>query len=311
MRMLQGGLLSTWLVLAAGCGGGSGNGPPAPDPAPPDASAPDAGPPGAGTPDPGTGQTVSIVGHAAGPNPFIAMVTLGGAALADVIDVGYTIDPKPGSATRPVSVSYSLAALQARGYAVGGGLTVPVFGLYAGYGNTGTVRITFRGGATQSLSMAITTDPYVDPTGIYDHPTVLKVRPPGSALGIDFFAMKSAIAPVVIVDSDAAIRWVGTGTPSLSVVYADGGFIVGDPAHPVLQRVELDGTVRAMNVADSSVTLTDFHHNIDPGKQGLLGEVDTSSGGGSVLVELAPDGTVLKTWEMAKIIGDYMSSQGC
>lgn len=237
MRMKRGRVLSTWLVLAAACGGGTGNGPPAMNPVPPDASGPDAGTPDPGAPDPGTGWTVSIVGHTAGPNPFIAMVTLGGTSLADVADVAYTIDPKPGSATRPVSVSYSQAALQARGYAADGGLSVPVFGLYAGYGNTGTVRVTFRGGATETLPMAITTDPYVDPTGIYDHPTILKARPPGSALRIDFFAMKSAIAPVVIVDSDAAIRWVGTGTPSLSVEYSDGAFIVGDPAHPVLQRV--------------------------------------------------------------------------
>ena len=303
MRVTQGWVLSTWLVFAAGCNGGTSDGPLAPDPSVPDAALPDGGTAGAG----GV-RDVSILGHTAGPSPFIAMLQLGGAALQDITDVGYTIDPRPGSASRPVSVSFSFGALQSRGYVVDGGVSLPVVGLYAGYDNTGSVRVTFRGGATGKLPLAITTDRYVDPTGIYDHPRVLQARQPGSAFGVDFFAMKSAIAPVVIVDSDAAIRWVGTNTPSMSVIYTDGGFVIGDPAHPVLERMELDGTARLASVSDSSVT--EFHHNIDPGKQGLLGEVDTLSGGGSVLVELAPDGTVLKTWDMARLLADYMSSQG-
>ena len=39
----------------------------------------------------------------------------------------------------------------------------------------------------------ITTDPYDDTEGIYDHPTVLQPRAVGSALGFDFFALKPAM----------------------------------------------------------------------------------------------------------------------
>ncbi len=302
MRVANGLVVAVCFGLLAACGDDKASGPPTGSTA--DASVSGDG----GAPDAGAPRDVAILGQDAGRTPFIALVTLGGTSLPDVTDLAFTVDPKPGSASKPVSASYSIGALQARGYVVDAGVTVPVFGLYAGYDNTGSVELTFRDGATQRLPLEISTAPYMDSTGIYDHPTILKARPAGSTLGIDFFAMKSYIAPVVIIDTDAVIRWVGTNAPSMSVIFTDNGFVVGDTKHPTFQRVELDGTLRAGSVADPTVTA--FHHNIDPGKQGLLVEVDNTSGGGSLLAEMAPDGTLIKTWDMVQILGDYMTSRG-
>ena len=58
----------------------------------------------------------------------------------------------------------------------------------------------------------------------------------------------------------------------LASAFFDNAIYIG--SGPQLLRIELDGTVNI--VADySSIGVTDFHHNIDPGKFGLLLEVDT------------------------------------
>jgi len=84
--------------------------------------------------------------------------------------------------------------------------------------------------------------------------------------------------------------------------------VVGDPQHPTFQRMELDGTLVSGTVKDPAAT--DFHHNIDPGKQGFLVELDTTSGGGYFLAEIGPDGTELQTWDLAQILREYMTAHG-
>jgi len=58
-------------------------------------------------------------------SPFISFVSLESFDLAGARGVQYTIVTKPGPASRPVRVEYSLPPT----------LTVPVFGLYSGYEN--------------------------------------------------------------------------------------------------------------------------------------------------------------------------------
>jgi arylsulfate sulfotransferase len=60
----------------------------------------------------------------------------------------------------------------------------------------------------------------------------------------------------------------------------------------------------------SNLGVTGFHHNIDPGKQGLLVEVDTTTDDESVILEVNKDGRVLKRWNMFKIIADAMRAGG-
>ena len=75
-------------------------------------------------------------------------------------------------------------------------------------------------------------------------------------------------------------------------------------------RIELDGTV--LLVADySNIGVVNFHHNIDPGKTGLLIEPDTTSYFESTILEVdSSDGTVLKTFNMANIISAAMIAGG-
>jgi arylsulfate sulfotransferase len=251
---------------------------------------------------------ISISGQTPGPNPFITFLQLSGSSLAQVTSIAYTLQPRPGSVSKPVTVSYTIAALRSRGYVTDSTLTVPVFGLYAGFDNQGTLQVGLDDESTETLPLEIVTPPYVDPYGIYDHTTILKARSPGSSLGFDFFAIKSAIDPVIIVDTDAAVRWIGTGTPSISVIFDNNGFVVGSPTSGQGQRVELDGTLTSWSVAEP--TVVDFTHNIDPGKEGWLAEFDTTSGIDATVEEIGPSGATLHTWDMASLLSAYMASQG-
>jgi arylsulfate sulfotransferase len=80
----------------------------------------------------------------------------------------------------------------------------------------------------------------------------------------------------------------------------------------VLHQVGFDGSLSQSTLPDP--TIRNFHHNLDPGKQGVLAEINATVNGvasvETILMELAPDGSILQKWDLAAIIGDYMRSQG-
>ena len=226
--------------------------------------------------------------------------------------VAYTIQPRAGSISKAVSVSYSLAALQRRGNVSETGLTVPVFGLYAGSVNQVTLELQSPGGASDGSSrevqVEITTAPYVDSEGVYDHATILQPRAPGAALDFDFVALKSIRASVVVIDTDGAVRWVGTGIPSSAIAFTDNGFVVGSPSSKEVQRLELDGALTSSTLEDS--TILQFSHNIDPGRVGLLGEFDVNGDIEATVAEITSGGSVFQKWELGDLLSRYMASQG-
>jgi hypothetical protein len=76
-----------------------------------------------------------------------------------------------------------------------------------------------------------------------------------------------------------------------------------------LTRMELDGTYREL--ADyASLGVVGFHHNIDPGKQGILLEVDTVEAEESVVIEVDGAGQLLRTWDMNEIVRSAMQAGG-
>jgi arylsulfate sulfotransferase len=277
------------IVLLNSCGGGSS--------LPPDTIAP--------------ASDIAQFGSQQGVTPFINVVQFSGSGLANLASVHWVISPKTGSVSRPVDATYTLAALKARGYvnAESAALSLPVFGLYAGFKNHLSIDFHLTDASTQHLEFDITTDKFVDPNGIYDRPTILKKRDLGSELGFDFFAMKSNLGTPVVVDSDGELRWVGNGiNSSFSSIFQDNGFIVASESSVTLSRLELDGTIRQSLLASSSYT--NFHHNIDRGKFYLLGDMDENSNLENVVIEFDPSGNVIKEWNFSALLGAYMLSQG-
>ncbi len=259
---------------------------------------------------------VQVASVQQGATPFITQVELTGSGLQNLSHLAYSILPKANAASAPVVVHYSIAALQRKGAVIDSTtatMKIPVFGLYAGYANHVTFRFDYENGSRRFLNAVITTDPYTDPTGLYDQPNILKRRTPGTALDFDFFVVKSALGSPVVLDTDGEIRWVGPSVGvSQSTIIQKDGFLVGDTAAPILHQIGFDGSHSQGTLPDD--TITGFHHNIDPGKRGVLAEVNAAANGvasvETILVELAPDGNILQKWDLAAIIGDYMRSQG-
>jgi len=262
-----------------------------------------------------SGSDIAAESTQPGVTPFISFVQFRGTSMVGATAVRYVVEPKSGAASRPVDVTYAIAALKRRGY-VGSSanlLVLPVFGLYAGSDNHLSVEFHFRDLSVQRIPVDVTTTAYVDPAGTYVRPLVHKRRSVGSALGFDYFALKPAAGGPVVVDSDGELRWVGLGpSNSYSSAFRRNGFVVGEQGSTKLSRLELDGS--ASQVFLISPTITSFHHNIDPGKQGVLAEVNSVIGGATnletTLVDVTDAGAVVKEWDFAALLGAYMLSQG-
>lgn len=268
----------------------------------------------AGCGEPSAFQVVSDGSHGVavtgspGPTPFISLLQLSGPSLANVDAVSWSIEPKPGTVSKPVSVRYALAALQRRGWVGENAFTVPVFGLYAGVANRVVVHLEGSDGSVQDLMVRISTNSYEDPQGIYDHPTILQARAAGSTLGFDYFALKPAMESVVVVDTDGEVRWVGTSTPTAATIFSANGFVIGSPTSTQMARLELDGEVTGAQLDDPGVI--DFTHNIDPGKVGLLAEFDVQGDLDATVAEISPTGTLLAGWKLGDLLSAYMSAEG-
>jgi arylsulfate sulfotransferase len=230
------------------------------------------------------------------------------------VGVSYRIAQAKGAHAKAVQVSYTADWLVAHGRIdVDGTLTLPVFGLYANRKNDVEVTFTFVDGSTQKLPIRISTTPYTDPRGIYDHPELVQPLDPDVALGYSYVYIKASRGTPMIIDTDAQIRWVGTGIDnSFSSNFLDNGFTIGSHDFPTVYRLELDGTWTSSQIASPSIE--HFQHNIAAGREARLGGVDTMTAGveniQSTVIEFDDAGDVLRTWDFAQIIGDYMRAQG-
>jgi hypothetical protein len=253
----------------------------------------------------------------AGSTPFIASLPLHGDGVQNLRSLRFTIAPAPGTVSKPVSVSQSMAWLSRRGYVPGGNaLALPVFGLYAGATNDVSVTLTFLDDSTLAMPVSIPTLPYADPNQVYDQPVVVQQRAAGTTLGYDFYYLKSGLGSPVILDTDGRMRWVATGVPgTMSSVFTAGGFVVGDGGSTQIRRVELDGLV-STPASLGAPNATNFSHNIETtSKSGLLGEVDASIGGAALLRSVGEEfdpttGAVTHEWNFATVLSNYMASQG-
>jgi hypothetical protein len=262
---------------------------------------------------------IRATGTERGITPFIAFVDLSGAGITDLAAIEFTISPRDGSVSRPVHVHYAMAALVRAGRVLGPGVAgswirLPVFGLYAGVVNQVAVQLDFNDGSAKQLIAPVTTPPYEDPNGIYDHLAILKPRGQGTTLGFDFFVLKSNLGSPVILDSDGAVRWVGAGVSSaFSSALVGDGFVIGGQSAPSVYRLGLDGSLSSEDVLPTPPYIN-FHHNIDYGKQGLLAELNLDANGVQILesniIELSSAGLIVNRWDLGAILSAYMSAHG-
>jgi len=256
----------------------------------------------------------TINGFTDGPTPFISFIDLTISPPDGLKRITFAVAPKSQSLTRPISATYSSAYLQGRGYLdpLTGHLTLPVFGLYADHDNGVGLTTDFRQGPSQRDTVPVMTQAWTDPTGgIYANPTVVQARAETAEMSYDYIMLKGFAAPIspVIIDTDGEVRWVGTsGIASIPSMLFENGIYISNGSG--ITRMELDGTHAPIaNYAGIGVTNAG-HHNYDPGKEGILVEVDTTAGVESTILEVDGAGAVLRTWKFADIVSDAMIAGG-
>jgi hypothetical protein len=260
--------------------------------------------------------TITITGQNAGPTPFIAQLTLSASDTSVIKSIQFSIAPKTGSVTRPLSGTYSLDYMISRGYLVppSTDIFLPVYGLYDGYDNPVTLTYNFLDGSSKTDSTTVTTTAFDDQGCGYKTPTVVQARTDSTDLSYDYIFVRSGCGDFspVILDTDGALRWVSTmGIPSAltaSSIFFNGAAFV--TSGTTLNRVDLDGTITLLEDYTAQGVLN-FHHNIDPGKTGLLLEADTIGYYESVIMEVdSSTGALLKKWNLADIISAAMIAGG-
>ena len=255
--------------------------------------------------------TIRITGQTAGATRFISKVSLTVSNTSVLKDIQFTITPKPGSVTRPLSGTYANSYLVDRGFEnpQTGEIVLPVYGLYDGYSNVVALTYRFMDGSSKGVNIRITTATFDDPCG-YKNPTVLKARTTSTDLSYDYMMIKGSCSNFApgIIDTDGALRWVGTAGISIAnAIFFDNAVYLGHGRQ--LTRIELDGAFTL--VGDyTSLGVTNCHHNIDRGKVGIIMDVDTTTYFESTLIEVDVSGTFLKKWDMAQIISAAMRAGG-
>lgn len=286
---------------------------------------------GIGVYDNGIYQAASV-----GANAHIGQIMLQAASLANLQSVEATIEPKPATFSAPVKITWNKAALQSRNLITSNTVKIPVFGLYANYANQLSVKLTFASGNPLTLR-PLTINTPAGPTPMIGNVTVTTARTASSgALGYDFIMSRGfAKGSPVILDTDGNIRWTytyavdavipGELSPESSAWY-DNGFLIGDSKSLNMVRMNLDGSTQKLPVDNYKKNLgaSNFHHNMEKGKTGYLGlydrdydypptesDITFTRAIDSDVVEFEPlTGDIRKTWDLKKILSDYMTSQG-
>ena len=109
--------------------------------------------------------TITITGQTAGATPFISQLTLTASDTTVLKSIQFTIDPKPGSVTRPLSGTYSHDYLVSRGFLQPPSeeIFLPVYGLYESFTNTVSLTYYFLDGSSKQDSTTIATATFDDP----------------------------------------------------------------------------------------------------------------------------------------------------
>jgi arylsulfate sulfotransferase len=183
---------------------------------------------------------------------------------------------------------------------------LPVFGLYANYLNTVVLTYSFSDGSTQRQTVLVPTVAFSDPCG-FNSRTVIQARTSSTELSYDFMLLKNrcgGLAPT-IMDTDGEVRWVGTaGAADFPSGFFQNGMYLG--LGQSLYRMEFDGASSV--VADYPIL--EFHHNIDPGKRGIIVDEDLPGSLGATNAEVDGQGNVLRTWDLVAIVSNAMIAGG-
>jgi hypothetical protein len=246
-----------------------------------------------------------------GSTPFIGDITLSGIPRS-ATTFSFRIEPKPGTFSEPVGAVFSRQYLNRNDYFIDATtVTIPLFGLYEDHDNMVTITVKSSGGRTTTLSHELTSsvwssscrDTLVDAEMVVSPSTAVK-------LDYSFFMLKAWAcgAHPIVMDIDGNLRWVGTaGGAQQGSTFFRNNFYVGNDSD-LYEITPFGDYVSVGNY--SAAGYSNFHHNIDPGRDGMLLEFDTNTDIESDVIEVDTNGEVLETWDVADIVRKAMVKGG-
>ena len=254
----------------------------------------------------------SVESVSEGTTPFIGDITISGVPLS-ATSFSFSIEPKPGTLSEAVSATFTRQYLKDNDYFIDSStVDIPLFGLYEDYANTVTITLkTSSGRKTTLVRTAPTTSEW--PSSCRDTLVgATRVVSPSASVKLDysFFMLKTwaCDAHPIVMDIDGNIRWVGTaGSAEQGSTFFQNNFYVGNGSD--LYEITPFGDHASVGnySADGYAT---FHHNIDPGRDGMLLEFNKYPDQESDVIEVDANGDVLETWDVADIVRKAMIKGG-
>ncbi|WP_160291456.1 aryl-sulfate sulfotransferase [Aeromonas hydrophila] len=247
---------------------------------------------------------------------FISALDLTGLDTSKIKNISFNIKTKEGNHAKSVSATYDWNYLSNNSLydTTSNRIQIPIFGLYSNYLNELTINIQFTDNSTYSFKKKIATAAYVDSIGIYDD-VGISIKPSATPT-YSYFYLKGSKKSPIIMDIDGEVRWDADIIKiSASSTFIDNSFLIGNSKNKKIDSINLYGRSSSLNI-EGSVMGSDayFHHNIDPGKQGVLIELDGTTDGAlkieSFLSEIDRSGKVIKEWNLGKIFSEYMLQEG-
>ena len=252
-----------------------------------------------------------------GASVFIKHLLIANIDISDISHVAYTIRPQPNATAAPMHVRYGFQSLLDKHYydAAAKSLNLPVFGLYSDYLNQVELVINYVNGSSIKRVVNIQTGVFVDPNEIYDRFIIHKapvLSNPESIPSFSYFYLKSYWEAPVVMDIDGQVRWFNEGLRGVSSIYHDGKFVAGVNSSVI--HYHFDGSIDIYELTNGGITGVDFHHNLDAGPVGILAELDGIVNGvtkiESYMVEMTPEGEIIKEWDFGEIFTAYMLDVG-
>jgi len=247
---------------------------------------------------------------------FVSTLIISDIDISEITKISYEIEPKTYAIAEPINVTYSAESIKRKKYydAELKILSLPVFGLYSNYNNSVEIEFTFQDDSEYSFYETITTEQYVDPNSAYDHITKIILPDEQNTPNFSYFYLKSSYNNTpVILDIDGEVRWiVPFHTSSRSSLFVKNMFVIADKSN--IYSVSLDGSFQTAQLTGGNLQNVYFHRNLDPGKFGILAELNGTINSvkkeNDYLVDMTTTGKVIKEWDISEIFSSYMLNFG-
>jgi len=242
---------------------------------------------------------------------FARMAVLRMADTDQVSTIDVKVLTKPGKLSKDVHFSYSLAYLSARAYVdhAAGTVSVPIVGLYAGYGNKVVVIVTLKNGESLDALLEIQTEDYTSEWAV----SGVEVLQPYLDPGTSYLLLDTEYSPTIL-DIDGETRWqFYEPNKSVGPTQIDNGSVLIGTLSNIFRVNFLGEVVEEHRVPDIRYHL--FNHNFDAGKFGIFGtmllRIDRNSmKPGSVLLEVSREAEILGTWDFDEIFRGAIRAAG-